>query len=79
MPCSLQDWLSVKHPSFKQKRCPLEDLDKDVLKKCNKPIDRRVTFEMSDIVYSSLSKHLPVGSGLFYFVLNLPDLSFFSV
>ena len=53
------DWLTVKHPSFKQQRC-------SVLvegERCNKPIDRRVTPTLSAHSYSSLSTHLPIGSG----------------
>ena len=59
-----QDWLSVKHPSFKQSRCTLKVPKNGSLAKCNKIVNRRVNYEMSKVAYSVLQQHLPVGSGL---------------
>jgi hypothetical protein len=61
----------VKHPSFKQQRCPLEVAVNSALKKCNKPLDRRATFALSEAISSKMSQHLPVGSGLLLCNLNL--------
>ena len=59
-----QDWLSVKHPCFKQSRCTLKVPKNGSLAKCNKIVNRRVNYEMSKVAYSVLQQHLPVGSGL---------------
>ena len=66
-----QEWLTVKHPCFKQNKCSLKiDEAGSVSRKCNKPLERRVTFKMSRDIYSRHTQHLPVGSGTDSFSLN---------